>query len=574
MKLSVKMIAATACAVLLMPAFNIFASEAAKPSSNAKDNKTVDSLPAVAANPAAPLPSAPVAQAPMSTAMPGSSGQNKYTPRVEWFVGYSYLRAVPEFASGNRLVYLNGGSTSFAFNFNRYFGLVGDFGGFGDTTLLLTEPNVNPSTLVNPKHNSSGTVYTYLFGPRLSFRKFDRITPFAQALFGGIHASAVTPSDCTGACPGLPVENSFAFTGGGGLDVKVHRHIAIRVIQAEYMMTRFDNSTTGATAGQNDMRLSAGLVFSFGGNPGTPPTPPSPLSYSCSLNPSSVFAGESIAVSCLAQNLNPAKTPVYTWAVDGGTVTGTSSAASIDTTGLAPGSYTLKGRVSEGDNPNENADGTAPYVVRAIEPPTVGCAANPSTVNTGDSSTITATGVSPRNLSLTYSYSASSGSISGSGATAALATAGVPAGPITVSCNVVDDKGQTASSTTAVMVVVPQAIKPAVSELCSVSFERDLRRPSRVDNEGKACLDQVALSLQNSPDAKLALVGNAAGSEKNSSQLAGQRAANTRAYLVSDKGIDSTRITAYTGTQDGKAVTTILIPAGATFDSAADKPVH
>jgi len=574
MRLSVKMLATTACAVLLMPAFNVFAGEAAKPSNDAKDSKTFDSLLVAAADPAASLPSAPMPQASIAAAMPYSRGLNSFTPRVEWFFGYSYLRAVPEFATGNRLVYLNGGSTNIAFNFNRYLGLVGDFGGFGDDKLMLTDPNENPSTLVNPNHDSGGTVYTYLFGPRLSFRKYERVTPFVQALFGGIHASAVSPSDCSGTCPGLPSENAFAFTAGGGLDVKVHHHLAIRIVQAEYLMTRFDDFTTGATAGQNDIRLSAGLVFRFGGNPGPSQPPPSPLNYSCSVNPSSVFAGDVIAVSGTALNLNPAKTAVYTWTTDGGAVTGTSSTGSIDTKDVAPGTYTLKGHVSEGDKPSENADCTAPYVVKALEPPTVSCTANPSTVNSGDSSTITCTGVSPQNLPLTYSYSASAGSITGSGTTAALATGGVSAGPIAVTCNVVDDKGQTASGTTTVAVVVPIPPKPVVSELCSVSFARDAGRPVRVDNEAKACLDQVALTLQNSPDAKLALVGNASGSEKHGTKLAGQRAANTRAYLVTNKGIDSTRIVVYTGTQDGKTVTTVLIPAGATFDSAGDTPVQ
>ena len=73
-------------------------------------------------------------------------------------------------------------------------------------------------------------------------------------------------------------------TAGGGLDVKVHHHIAIRLIQAEYLMTRFENLTTGSTASQNDMRLSAGLVFRFGGGP-PPPPPLPPLNYSCSVNP-------------------------------------------------------------------------------------------------------------------------------------------------------------------------------------------------------------------------------------------------------------------------------------------------
>jgi opacity protein-like surface antigen len=503
-------------------------------------------------------------------AMPYSRGLNSYTPRVEWFLGYSYLRAVPELAAGNRLVYLNGGSTSIAFNFNRYLGIVGDFGGFKDSKLLLTGPG-EPSGAVN----SSGTAYTYLFGPRLSYRTHERITPFAQVLFGGIHASDVTlSSGCSGAgCTLLPSENRFAMTAGGGLDVKVHHHIAIRLIQAEYLMTRFENLTTGSTASQNDMRLSAGLVFRFGGGP-PPPPPLPPLNYSCSVNPVSVYIGEPIAVSGTAVNLNPARTAVYTWTVDGGTVTGTTSTASIDTRNVAPGSYTLKGHVTEGDRPDESADCTAPYAVRALEPPTVSCMANPATVNSGDPSTITATGVSPQGLSLTYSYSTSAGLVSGSGTTATLTTGGAAAGVITVTCNVVDAKGQTASGTTAVTVVVPQAPMPAVSELCSVSFARDARRPARVDNEGKACLDQVALSLQSSPDAKLVLVGNVAAGEKDSGKLAEKRAVNTKAYLVGEKGIDSSRITVYTGARGDKTVTTTLIPAGATFDATGDTPVQ
>jgi outer membrane protein OmpA-like peptidoglycan-associated protein len=118
------------------------------------------------------------------------------------------------------------------------------------------------------------------------------------------------------------------------------------------------------------------------------------------------------------------------------------------------------------------------------------------------------------------------------------------------------------------------AAKPVTSDLCSVQFNRDARRPARVDNEGKACLDEVALNLQRNSDAQLALVGNVAGGETGGNKLAKQRAVNTKAYLVSEKGIDSTRIAVYTGSQDGKTVSTTLIPAGATFDSTGDMPVQ
>ena len=44
---------------------------------------------------------------------------------------------------------------------------------------------------------------------------------------------------------------------------------------------------------------------------------------------------------------------------------------------------------------------------------------------------------------------------------------------------------------------------------------------------------------------------------------AAARAVNTKDYLVTDKGIDASRILVYTGTDDGKTVTTTLIPVGA-----------
>src|SRR5580658_9611393 len=277
MKTSGRMIAIAAVAVLLLPALTFRAEETAGPSTGAEENKAVDAGTSSASDPAAPMPADSSA-----AAMPYTNGANIGTPRVEIFLGYSYLRAVPTLAAGNRFVWLNGGSTSIAFNFNGYLGLVGDFAGFADSQLRVNGA-ASPGKVVD----SSGSAYTYLFGPRLSFRKHDRFTPFAQVLFGGVHASPVTiSSDCSGAgCTPLPAENKFAMTAGGGLDIRVHRHIAIRVIQAEYLMTNFDDPSTGQNATQNDVRLSAGIVFRLGGGP--PPPPPLALAYSCSVNPSS-----------------------------------------------------------------------------------------------------------------------------------------------------------------------------------------------------------------------------------------------------------------------------------------------
>jgi hypothetical protein len=340
-------------------------------------------------------------------------------------------------------------------------------------------------------------------------------------------------------------------------------------------MTRFDNVATGKSAEQNNVRLSAGLVFRFGGNHAPRLPEIGPLSYSCLVNPSSVYPGDAVTVSGTALNLDPAKTAVYTWSVDGGTVAGATETGAIDTTGLAAGTYTLKGHVSEGQRPDENADCSASYMVKAFEPPTVSCSANPSTVLSGDPSAITAVGVSPQNRPLAYSYSSTSGSVSGSGSTATLATTGTALGVVSVTCGVADDKGGSASATTSVTIAAPAPPPmPAVSEMCSIQFERDPRRPARVDNEAKACLDEVAASMQHSSDATLVLVGNASSAEKGSGKLASERAINTKTYLVKEKGIDSSRIAVYTGSQDGKVVSTVLVPAGATFDSTGDTPVR
>jgi opacity protein-like surface antigen len=538
MRLSARVIFTAAMTVFLMPAFLLQAGKAA---------------------------------AQVSAAAPYSSGQDVGAPKVEVFLGYSYLQAVPKLAAGNRLVWLNGGSASIAYNLNRHLGIVADIGDYTNSEIRFQGAYAATVDV----DNANGGALSYLFGPRYSFRQHDRFTPFAQVLFGGVHAGAVILSNCNFSCTLLPDQNAFAMTAGGGLDIKVRRHLAIRVIQAEYMMTRFQDYNTGKSATQNDMRLSAGIVFRFGGNAAPAQPSPSPVTYFCSVKPTSVFSGEPIAASGTALNLDPAKTDVYTWSVDGGTVTGSLSTAKIDTTNVAPGAYTLKCHVSQGEKPTDNADATAPYTVKAFEPPTVSCAANPASVISGESSAIVATAVSPQNRPLTYSYSSTFGTMSGTGSTAALSTVGAPVGPIAVTCNVVDDKNQTASGTTNVMVApLATAPRPMTSDLCSVSFDRDARRPSRVDNAAKACLDGIALNLQRDSGAKLAIVGNVASTEKGGKKLAAERAVNTKAYLVSEKGIDSTRIAVYTGSQNGKTVSTTLIPSGAAFDDTDDAPVE
>jgi hypothetical protein len=93
---------------------------------------------------------------------------------------------------------------------------------------------------------------SYLFGPRVNFRE-GRVTPFAQVLLGAMWASDAIV---------LGSKTAFGTTAGGGIDVKVSRHFAVRPVQAEYFLTKFPD---GADNRQNNFRYSAGVVFRFGG---------------------------------------------------------------------------------------------------------------------------------------------------------------------------------------------------------------------------------------------------------------------------------------------------------------------
>jgi hypothetical protein len=178
-------------------------------------------------------------------------------------------------------------------------------------------------------------------------------------------------------------------------------------------------------------------------------------------------------------------------------------------------------------------------------------------------------GMSPQNRPLTYTYSASAGSVSGSGTTATYSSAGAPTGAVEITCNVSDDKGQTATANTSVTITAPYvAPVPHSQALCSISFAKDRERATRVDNEAKACLDEVALDLQRQSDAKSAKEEAMEAKHKHPKPViddAAQRAVNTKEYLVTEKGIDASRISVATGSTDGQTVEDYLVPSGATF---------
>jgi opacity protein-like surface antigen len=170
----------------------------------------------------------------------GTTAQAQDPPKVDIFAGYSYVRENPS-TSGVSSFSLNGGSASFAYNANHWLSGVADFGAYHNGNILNT--------------GTSGTLSTYLFGPRVSYRHSGRITSFGEVLFGVAHAG----SSIAGASGS---DNAFAMSLGAGVDYKLTDRFAIRPIKVDYLMSRFPETGTGGNT-QNNLRVSTGIVFQF-----------------------------------------------------------------------------------------------------------------------------------------------------------------------------------------------------------------------------------------------------------------------------------------------------------------------
>jgi hypothetical protein len=443
---------------------------------------------------------------------------------------------------------------------------------------------------VNDKSASNGGIGSISGGLISRFPTAD-ITPFIHGLIGAARV---------GGPQSEPFKWGTSLTAGGGMDYQTpwfNNHLAIRLFQADYEYihvnwgpSHFNNSglfITGGRANLNSARLSAGIVIHAGSL-----APPPQLTVACAVNPTSVFPGDPVTATATVGSQDPKLNVITGISGDGIANPSNSATATVDTASLSPGQRTVKCDAKEGKPGKEGlkpwqlaTQSTATFTVKEFEPPTISCSVSPTTIKPGDSATVTATAASPQNRPLTYTYSASAGNVTGTGASASYASTGAPTGPVSITCNVSDDKGHNASSNTNLTILAPPPPpQPHTQALCSITFETDKKRPTRVDNEAKACLDQVALSLQNQSDAKAVVVGESNSAEKAKQDkqqkaeakrrhpkpvedAAAMRAVNTKDYLVKEKGIDPSRISVATSATDGQKVEDYLVPAGANFGS-------
>jgi len=489
----------------------------------------------------APAPKAPSAQ------------MSDDTPKVELFVGYQWLNPggnipdqtpPPAGPLAFKLPSISQGfGTNLSYNFTKYLALEGNYGG---------------------DWNRNASISVASVGPKLTFRS-DNVDFFVHTLLGFERFST----------RGVDSSNGIAAVLGGGMDLKLNKRISFRLFEADFQYTRqnFANSVPPTDSSLRrptyyGERLTTGLVFNFGG------APEIPVAAACSIDHSEVMVGEPLHVTVAASNFNPKHTLTYAWTTNGAKIEGKDTGASIDTNGAAPGSFTATATVTDPKaKKNNTASCTANFTVKPLNPPRMSCSANPATVEVGTASTITCSCTSPDNATVTVgSWTSSGGSVSGSGNSATLNTAGASAGPVTVTATCTDSRGLTASSSSTVTVNNPPPPPPAPPQATKVNECQypNVKKPWRVDNTCKAELDDVALKLQQDPDAKLVVVGNADPKEKRKN-LAAERALNVKAYISggeAKQNIDATRIETRTGNAGTMTSEQWIVPAGATFPEA------
>lgn len=157
-------------------------------------------------------------------------------PRAEIFGGFSYLPADgSDFPRKNSY----GFQASLCGNVNRWLGVVADLGGQYSKTSDLGPgwPGITATT----------SVYEYMVGPRFAVRR-QKFNFFSHALVGRAngHSNLVGFSD-----------SSFAFAGGGGLDINLGGRLALRAFQLDYIGSFADIL-------EDNVRLGFGVVIRLG----------------------------------------------------------------------------------------------------------------------------------------------------------------------------------------------------------------------------------------------------------------------------------------------------------------------
>jgi outer membrane protein OmpA-like peptidoglycan-associated protein len=214
------------------------------------------------------------------------------------------------------------------------------------------------------------TLMTFAAGPKIQLNGH-RYVPFGEVLVGGAHGSdSFFPTGTSSS----PTASSFALQAGGGVDYLLTHHFGVR-IQAYYLKTELPNGTNNE---QNELMAGVGVVYHFSGMlggegggrekevmPDPPAEAPNDLALSCTSNVNSIDQGDTLEI--IGKSLTePANLSVtYDWTTPVGKIVGSGDRVSLDTQGVAPGSYHVMGRASAQGVTRLSAECDIPFRIKS-----------------------------------------------------------------------------------------------------------------------------------------------------------------------------------------------------------------
>lgn len=468
--------------------------------------------------------------------------QSDSNPKWDVFAGYQYLNpggTVPTGADPNNPIPFKfpgmsrglGGAVTY--NLDSHWGAEGDLG-------------------YNWDPRSGTSEWTAGAGPRFIVRT-EGLALFLHAL-GTLNRVSYES--------GLVTHNGIGIILGGGMDIPLGRMFSWRVFGVDYVWAQHNFANLAAPEFSSlrrpefeGVRLRTGVVINWGGAEELVPA------ASCTVQPAEVMVGEPISATATASNFNPKHPVTYSWSGNGGPVSGKDTTASIDTANAAPGSYTITAHVTDPKSKKNNeASCSANYTVKPLppkNPPTMSLSASPTELVTGGSVNLSANCTSPDGVPVSVAnWISGAGTVSGTGSSATLSTAGVPAGPVTVTATCTDSRGLTGQASTQVSLEnppPPPVDKALEARLALHSVYFQTAQPSPKDpNAGLLPSQQKILVvlatdfkkyLEVKPETHINLEGHAdiRGSDAYNQALTERRVARVKNFLV-EQGVPAANI--------------------------------
>lgn len=191
--------------------------------------------------PAVALAGALAAAAASSAAQAAAGATQPGRPALELAFTYAVTSSQP--VSGSRF-WMQGGAAQIHGQFYGGLGVVADIAGAHIANINSTGVGLD--------------LVTATFGPRYTWKPaHGRYSIYGQGLVGeawGMNSVFPSPAGANS------VANSMAVKAGGGLNLLLTPHLALRAFEADYLRTQLPNATNNA---QNNLCLGAGVLFRF-----------------------------------------------------------------------------------------------------------------------------------------------------------------------------------------------------------------------------------------------------------------------------------------------------------------------